>query len=646
MIVLQAAHIDKSFGGVLILDDATLAVRQGERVGLVGRNGAGKTTLLKIIIGSLQPDSGEIIRPRSVTTGYLAQDSGLESNRTVMEEMLSVFSHLQVMEQHIRRLEQEMGRPEVIADQDRLAAVQDEYTLLREEFNRGGGYEYEAVTRSVLHGLNFTGDYLYAPVRQLSGGEKTRLALAKLLLAKPDLLILDEPTNYLDMDTMAWLERYLQNYPGAILAVSHDRYFLDTLVETVCELENHRLNRYTGNYSRYLVLKAEEMERQAARYRRQQEEMARMQDFVQRNIARASTTGRAKSRQKMLAKIKPLEKPAEDNRKMAMGLEITRPSGTEVVMVKELAIGYRNNVLARNISFNIRRGERVALLGPNGTGKTTLLKTIAGLLPPLSGKTRMGHHVHAEYYEQEQGRLTAEKTVLSELWDDFPHLEEQTARTILGRFLFSGEEVLKRVGDLSGGEKSRLALAKLLCSRANLLLLDEPTSHLDVLAREALEEALQDYPGTLLFVSHDRYFINKTATRVLELTPGGVNDFPGNFDYYLGKKSSGAKDAKQGTAPEHCPPSAGKLDFLQRKEVQREERKKQRRLEELEKRIEMMERELAGLEEELFQPDVYGDHKIYREKTAVLEKLREELETLLDRWVVLTDELDGDAMPR
>ena len=638
MIVLQAAHISKSFGSKQILADATLAVSQKERVGLVGRNGAGKTTLLQIITGQMRPDDGEITRPAAMRTGYLAQGGALQAGRTVMEEALSVFAHLQDTERKLRFLEIEMGRPEISANQNRLDKIQDEYTLLRRNFKHGGGYEYETLTRSVLHGLNFTDRYHGMPAERLSGGEKTRLSLAKLLLSKPDLLILDEPTNYLDMETLAWLEKYLLSYPGAILVVSHDRYFLDLLAETIYELSNQRLTRYSGNYSRYLVLKAEELERQAARYHRQQEEIARMRDFVQRNIARASTTNRAQSRQKILAKMQPLEKPAGTEKKIAMRLDTGRTSGTEVLQVKGLDLGYQGHILAQDINFQIQRGERIALLGPNGAGKTTLLKSIAGLQPPLAGKIKIGFHVQVQYYDQEQKDLTPEKTVLQELWDDFPQLTETAARTMLGRFLFSGSETEKQVAHLSGGEKSRLALAKLLCGRGNFLLLDEPTSHLDIPGREALEAALLDYAGTLLFVSHDRYFINKVAGRIIELTENGSKEYQGDFDYYLARKSAGEENKKpaQDTKTE-APTTAGKLDFLQRKEVLRDERRKQRRLQELETLIEQVENKIAQWEAELYQPEIYTNHAAYRDKNAALTALKADLEKHLAEWVALTD---------
>ncbi|WP_027366007.1 ABC-F family ATP-binding cassette domain-containing protein [Desulfotruncus alcoholivorax] len=633
MIVLQATHIYKSFGSVDVLKDATLSIREGERVGLVGRNGAGKTTLLKIITGNLQPDAGEIIRPKCVSIGYLAQGGGQECNRTVWDEMLDAFAGLIHQENQLRVLEEKMSAPNVTSNQALLNKITEEYTLLRESFSRNGGYEYEATLRSVLHGLKFTEDYYQTPVDNLSGGEKTRLALAKLLLTKPNVLILDEPTNYLDLETMGWLEKFLQSYPGAILTVSHDRYFLDTLAQTIYELEFCSLTRYTGNYSRYLTAKAEELERRAKQYKKQQEEIAHLEDFVRRNIARASTAGRAKSKQKLLDKIKPLERPTTDNRKISLALESSRQSGKEVLMVKELCVGYSGKPVSRNINFTIYRGERIALLGPNGTGKTTLLKTIAGALAPLSGTIRKGYHVQENYYDQEQTNLNYEKQVINELWDDFPELNEQDVRTVLGKFLFTGDDAHKLVGNLSGGEKSRLALAKLICGRANLLLLDEPTNHLDILSNEALEEALAGFGGTILFISHDRYFINKIATRVFELTETGIQSYQGDYDYYRSKKTELASldSTEEKTVTE------GKSNYLRRKKVQREERNKLRRYAELEDLICSLEEEIKVIENELYQPEVYGDHEAYRQKNRDLEELRKKLENYLTEWVELSD---------
>jgi len=634
MIVLQASHIHKSFGSTQLLNDVTLTVREGEKVGLVGRNGTGKTTMLKILTGQLPPDAGDIIRPKTVTLGYLAQQGGLQSDRTIWEEMLSVFAHQITMEAKLRSLEIAMGQPDTIANPTLLKKITEEYTGLQEIFDRVGGYEYPATIRGVLHGLQFGEGHYNFPVERLSGGEKTRLALAKLLLTKPAILILDEPTNYLDMDTLGWLEKYLQTYPGAVLAVSHDRYFLDTVVSTVYELEFSRLKRYSGNYSRYLVLKDEELEQQSKQYRKQQEEISRLQDFVSRNIARASTTGRAKSKQKLLEKIKPLEKPTTDGKKINISLDATRSSGKEVLWAKELSVGYQKTSVARNITLAIFRGERVALLGPNGTGKTTLLKTLAGILPPLSGSINKGYHVNTGYYEQEQKHLAGNKQIIDELWEEFPQFDEQTVRSILGSFLFSGEDVLKNVGDLSGGEKARLALAKLMCRRANFLMLDEPTNHLDILGNEVMEEALLNYPGTLLFVSHDRYFINKTATRIIELTPNGVNNYLGNFDDYQNKKITEAKAQRHEN--QNSKTSDTKKEFFRRKEKQREEKKKHRRAEELEILINDTEENISHLEQQLYLPKVYNDHETYRQKSSELKRLRAELEDYMEEWVELT----------
>ena len=633
MIVMQAAHIYKSFGGSDILKDATLSLQEGERVGLVGRNGAGKTTLLKIIAGKLQPDAGKVIYPGRVSIGYLAQSGGQEFTRTVWDEMLDAFNELIQQEKRLRALEAEMSAPEVSSNTALFNKISQEYTLLHESFSRKGGYEYEAAIRSVLHGLKFSEEYYQTPINNLSGGEKTRLALAKLLLARPNLLILDEPTNYLDLETMGWLEKHLQTYPGTILTVSHDRYFLDALVQTIYELEFCTLTRYSGNYSSYLVKKAEELEHRSKQYQKQQEEIARLEDFVRRNIARASTTGRAKSKQKLLEKIKPIDKPLSDNHKIALTLGAARQSGKEVLIAKDLSVGYNKKPVSSNINFTVYRGERIALLGPNGTGKTTLLKTIAGFLSPLNGTIRKGYHVQASYYDQEQTSLNYNKQVIDELWDDFPQLTEQYIRTLLGRFLFTGEDVFKMVGDLSGGEKSRLTLAKLMCGQANLLLLDEPTSHLDILSNEALEDALKAFDGTILFISHDRYFINKLATRIFELTVTGIKNYQGNFDYYQNKKAELAtlESKENEKIPE------GKSNYLQRKEAQREERKKLRRYTELEHIINSIEDKIKTLEEELYQPEIYNDHQAYRHKNRALEELRLQLENYMAEWVELSD---------
>lgn len=640
MILLQAANISKSFGARRVLAGVTFTIQEGERAGIVGVNGAGKSTLLKILTGNLAPDEGEVIRARDLSAAYLAQDGGLESGRSIREEMLAVFSPLLEMEKELREMEKKMGDPALAADDTAYRQLLRDYDDLSALFRNEGGFEYEANIRGVLHGLNF-GDMDYnTPVRTLSGGQKTRLALARCLLGRPDLLILDEPTNYLDMDNLTWLEQYLQSYRGAVLVVSHDRYFLDALVKVIYELDGTRLTRYTGNYTSFVRQKAEMMEQQLKEYNRQQREIARIEDFVRRNIAAKDTTGRAQSRLKTLEKMERLDRPGKE-RRVSLSFGISHPGGREVLQVKDLAIGYPGLTLARGLAFKIERGERVALIGPNGTGKSTLLKTIAGLIPPLDGRIRLGSNVQAGYYEQEQQGLNGEKQVLHELWDRYPHMNELDIRTVLGRFLFSGDDVKKNVADLSGGEKSRLALAALMLRRANFLLLDEPTNHLDLPAKEVLEDALAGYPGTILFVSHDRYFINKMATRVLELGPDGIISYPGNYDYYLNKKRQ--SQDKTGTAgPGAGQKAAGnkaaeKELYLRKKEEDRQKRRRRRRIEELEQAIAGLEERITRLEEELYLPEVYQDYQACRARQDELEQARAALQDHMEEWLALVE---------
>ncbi|UFJ40961.1 ABC-F type ribosomal protection protein [Brevibacillus humidisoli] len=647
MILLQAEHISKAYGIETILQDISLQVQTGERVGLVGANGAGKSTLMKILAGELGHDSGTIRKPKEVTIGYLAQDSGLESERTIWEELLSVFDHLRKEEQELRRLEALMGDEQVLADEKRYQQIADSYAVLSDAFREHGGYSYEASIRGVLNGLRFSEMDTNTPIHTLSGGQKTRLALGKLLLQAPDVLLLDEPTNYLDIETLSWLETYLLNYKGAILVVSHDRYFLDKLVTVIYEIERTKATRYVGNYSQFLDLKAAKMEQELQQYEKQQEEISRLEDFIARNIARASTTRRAQSRRKTLEKMDRMEKPITHSKAAQFRFDIARMSGNDVVKAEQLSIGYPDHALASNITFAIEREERVALVGPNGIGKSTLLKTVIGQLPPLTGKIQYGSNVSTGYYDQEQEDLRDDKTVLAELWDQYPQMQEREVRTVLGNFLFSGDDVLKKIGDLSGGERARVSLAKLMLKQANFLIFDEPTNHLDILSKEVLENALFDYPGTILFVSHDRYFLNKMATRVLELSADGVTSYLGNYDYYVEKKQELAElaaeqaEAKASSgktsslAAANQPPE--KSSYEQDKEAKRRERQRLRRLEELETAISELEESIAGWEDELCQPEVYNDHKKAKARNDAIQQAKAELEMLLDEWAMLSD---------
>ncbi|ULT57299.1 ABC-F family ATP-binding cassette domain-containing protein [Neobacillus drentensis] len=639
MILLQVNQLQKYYGADLILSNIKLELQTRDRVALVGRNGAGKSTLLKIIAGHLSHDGGEIIKPKDVTIGYLAQNTGLESNLSIWDEMLTVFEPLQLMEKSLRQLEEQMADPGIFEDSAKYERILKEYDQLQVKFKEQGGYQYEADIRSVLYGLNFHDNSLM--ITSLSGGQKTRLALGKLLLTKPDILILDEPTNHLDIDTLSWLEQYLQGYDGAILIVSHDRYFLDKVVTQVYEVSRKQIQRFTGNYSAYLDQKAANYERDMKLYEKQQQEVANLQDFIQRNLARASTTKRAQSRRKKLDKMELMDRPLGDEKSATFSFEIEKQSGNDVLAVDSLAVGYEGKKVSEDISFRAYKGESIALVGPNGIGKSTLLKTIIKKLPQLAGTIRYGTNLAIGYYDQEQAELTSNKRVLNELWDDYPLKSEKEIRTVLGNFLFSGDDVLKIVSTLSGGEKARLALAKLMLEKANLLILDEPTNHLDLDSKEVLENALIDYPGTILFVSHDRYFINRIATKVLELSPKGSLEYLGDYDYYVDKKleqeelaALALADAAKKTAEKD---SLEKNSYLQDKESKKLERQRKRRLDEVEQRIEELEEQIQAFEQQLCDPEVFQDHEKVLEINLQTEKAKTELEQLMDEWAALAE---------
>ncbi|MFT0803689.1 ABC-F family ATP-binding cassette domain-containing protein [Bacillus swezeyi] len=639
MMILQVNQLSKSFGADSILTNIKLEVRSRDRIAIVGRNGAGKSTFLKIIAGRLSYEEGEIIKPKDLTMGYLDQHSGLDSKLTIKEELLSVFDFLKKMEKEMRSIEEQMAH----ADPDKLESLMKTYDRLQQEFKDKGGYQYEAEVRSVMHGLGFAGFDDSARVQDLSGGQKTRLALGKMLLTKPDLLILDEPTNHLDIDTLTWLEQYLQNYSGAILIVSHDRYFLDKVVNQVYEISRSQSKKYSGNYSSYLKLKAEQLEKETKLYEKQQDEIAKLQDFVDRNLARASTTKRAQSRRKQLERMEVMDKPLGDEKSASFRFDIARQSGNDVLRVQDLTISYQDQPpLLRSLAFHIMRGESVALVGPNGIGKSTLLKTLVQKLEPVAGSISTGSHVSIGYYDQEQTELTSSKRVLDELWDDYPEMNEKDIRTCLGNFLFSGNDVLKPVHALSGGEKARLALAKLMLQKANFLILDEPTNHLDLDSKEVLENALIDYPGTILFVSHDRYFINRIATKVFELSPERVEEYLGDYDYYTEKKAQQLeleeleKQQAEEQNQSESEKAGTKRSYEEEKEWKRKERQRQRRIEEIETRITVIEGKIEQNEELLCEPDIFQDHEKVQDIHAENEELNDELEQLLSEWEALS----------
>ncbi|MFD2444210.1 ribosomal protection-like ABC-F family protein [Bacillus sp. CGMCC 1.16607] len=641
MILLQVNQLFKHFGAETILSNIKLEIQTRDRIALVGRNGAGKSTLLKIISGQMSFDSGEIIKPKDVTIGYLAQNTGLESALSIWEEMLTVFKPLQQMERELRLLEEKMSDPTVLEDPALYERVLKDYDVLQITFKDSGGYQYEADIRSVLHGLNFQSFDYSTKIATLSGGQKTRLALGKLLLTKPDILILDEPTNHLDIETLSWLEQYLQTYNGAILIVSHDRYFLDKVVTQVYEMSRNLIQKFLGNYSTYLDQKAEQYERDLKLFERQQDEIAKLEDFIQRNLARATTTKRAQSRRKKLEKMDRLDRPLGDEKSASFRFEIERQSGNEVLNLDQLDIGYKQEAISKDLSFRLTRGESVALVGPNGIGKSTLLKTLIEKLPPLSGGIRLGSNVTIGYYDQEQAELSSNKRVLNELWDDYPLKPEKEIRTILGNFLFSGEDVLKIVSTLSGGEKARLALAKLMMQKSNFLILDEPTNHLDLDSKEVLENALIDYPGTILFVSHDRYFINRIATKVIELSEQGCKEFLGDYDYFVEKKEEiielKALEQKEKSASIGAVDKADKNTFHQDKEAKKLERQRKRKLEEIESRISQLEEEIEQYEQQLCDPEVFQHHEKVLEINMKNEQAKVELESLMEEWAELAD---------
>lgn len=635
MIILQLNGITKYYGAEPILSNIKLEVQSKDRIALVGRNGAGKSTLLKIIAEQLSYDSGEIIKPKGVSIDYMGQDTVLESTLSIWEEMMTVFAPLKKMEKELRTLETKMGDPNIFNDSVQYEKLTKEYDQLQVTFKDLGGYQYEADTRSILHGFRFSNFDYSTPISSLSGGQKTRLALAKLLLTKPDLLILDEPTNHLDIETLAWLEQFLQGYEGAILIVSHDRYFLDKVVNQVYEVTQKTTVKYTGNYSKYLVQKAERYEKELRQYEKQQDEVAKLNDFIQRNIARASTTKRAQSRRKQLDRMELINRPNEGEKSASFSFEIERQSGNEVLNLENVSIGYdEHKYIVQQANLRIKKGESLALVGPNGVGKSTLLKGIVDKLSFKTGTISFGSNVMVGYYDQEQANLTSNKTVLNELWDDYPSKPEKEIRTALGNFLFSGDDVLKIVSTLSGGEKARLALAKLMLQKANFLILDEPTNHLDLDSKQVLENALIDYPGTLLFVSHDRYFINRIANKIAELSPEGVEEFLGDYDYYVEKKAEikEIKELENIKANEERTVKVDKQSYKQDKEQKKLMRQRTRRIEEIETEVNKLEAAQAENEELLCDPEIYQNHEEVSRLNGENEKISSQLSTLMEEW--------------
>lgn len=643
--ILSCSNVTKAFGTEVVLSQVSFHINEQEKAAIVGINGAGKSTLLKIIIGEQQPDEGDVLFSKGTTFGYLAQHQGLDSDHTIYEELLEVKKDIIELDGKIRQLELDMKT----AQGDRLDAMLKAYTNLTHEFEQKNGYACRSETVGILKGLGFTEEEFEKKTSTLSGGQKTRIALGKLLLASPDVILLDEPTNHLDLASIAWLETYLLNYKGAVILVAHDRYFLNKIVTKVIELEHGKAQMFLGNYSSFAQKKEALRAAQFKQYMNQQKEIKHQEEVITklRSFNREKSIRRAESREKMLNKIERVEKPVQENAKMLIRLEPHILSGNDVLTITGLSKSFGENHLFSDVSFQIKREEKVAIIGNNGTGKTTLLKIINNMLPGDSGEITLGAKVKIGYYDQEQQVLTMDKTLLDELQDAYPSMDNTSIRNVLAAFLFTNDDVFKRICDLSGGERGRVSLAKLMLSEANLLILDEPTNHLDIISKEILENAIRNYSGTVLYVSHDRYFINKTATRILDLTDGGLVNYIGNYDYYLEKKGNSTKPVKEPgqsksshgpSGPEDQPLPLGKLTWQQQKEEQAKIRKLQNDIKRCEEEISSLEQRNEEIDSLLAMEEVYTNPEKLLEVNTEKKQLEARLEELLELWESLQEQ--------
>ena len=642
--ILSCQNISKAFVENQVLKNVSFHIEDHEKAAIVGINGAGKTTLLRIIVGEMTPDDGQVVLAKDKTLGYLAQNSTVDTSHTIYEELLSVKADLLRLEEKIRECENNMKH----ADGDALEDLMKQYTSLTHAFETGGGYLYRSEMVGVLKGLGFTEDEFSKPVATLSGGQKTRVALGRLLLQNPDLIILDEPTNHLDMNSIAWLETYLLNYKGAVLIVSHDRYFLDRIAGKVIEIDQSKATTFMGNYSDYAVKK--EQLRVAAwnAYMNQQREIKHQEEVIEKlkSFNREKSIKRAESREKMLDKIEVIEKPSEVRTDMKLTLTPRSLSGNDVLTVEHLSKSFDSHKLFTDVNFEIKRGEHVAIIGDNGSGKTTLLKILNGLVPADQGTFRLGSNVEIGYYDQEHHVLHSEKTLFEEISDDYPYLNNTQIRNVLAAFLFTGEDVFKRISDLSGGERGRVSLAKLVLSNANFLILDEPTNHLDIMSKEILEDALNGYEGTILYVSHDRYFINRTAHRILDLTEGQFVSYVGNYDYYLEKHDT-VMAAIEANAPQNADADSAvaakaaesevKLDWKAQKEEQARLRKKENDLKKCEEKIAELEERISEIDTEMSDPAIGTQVAKLQELSKEQTTCQEQLEKLYEQWEELAE---------
>lgn len=635
--LIQLNNVTKNFVVNEIFSNVKMEINDKDRVAIVGRNGAGKSTLLKIISGEISFDSGERTISKNTTIGYLSQEFIVREDLSIYEEMITCFDEIISLEANLEKLSYELT-PENIENDPGLL---DRFGRLQNEVLTHKDYHYKSKIESVLYGLDFTKDVFDKKISTFSGGEKTRLSMAKLLLSEPDLLILDEPTNHLDMENVAWLENYLSSYNGAIVIVSHDRYFLDKVVNVVYNLEFGKLKKYVGNYSKFLKQYEEDYEKQLKEFTSQQKDIKRLEEFVQKNIARASTSKMAKSRQKVLDKMELIDNPKKDDKAANIEFNIKEQSGRDVLMIENLKVGYDGKQVGNAYNFSVYKGDRIAIVGRNGIGKSTLIKTIAKKQNAISGSVHYGSKVSLGYYDQKQAEFESSKTILNELWDEYPLMKEAEVRTVLGRFLFRGDSVLKIVRDLSGGEKARLQLAKLMLEKNNLLVLDEPTNHLDITSKQVLEDALENYEGTIVFVSHDRYFINKIANKVLDITEDDYSIYLGNYDYYLEKREQEliAKKLKEEKTEEVQEKVVN--DYVLGKEEKKRIRKLERTREELLEKIESLEEKVSSVNNELTKEEVYTDAIKVQEYNEKLRSLNQEIEDLNNTWLEIEEELES-----
>ena len=634
--LIQLNNVTKNFVVNEVFSNVKMEINDKDRIAIVGRNGAGKSTLLKIISGEIDFDNGERTVSKDTTIGYLSQEFIVREDLSIYEEMITCFNEIIELEKELEKISYELTSENIESNPGLL----DKYDRLQNQVLTHKDYHYKSKIDSVLYGLDFDKEVFDKKISTFSGGEKTRLSMAKLLLSEPDLLILDEPTNHLDMENVAWLENYLSSYNGAIVIVSHDRYFIDKVVNVVYNLEFGKLKKYVGNYSNFLRQYEEDYEKNLKEYVSQQKDIKRLEEFVQKNIARASTSKMAKSRQKVLDKMEIIDNPRKDDKAANIEFRIKEQSGRDVLIINDLQVGYEEQV-GQKYNFSVYKGDRLAIVGTNGIGKSTLIKTIAKKQKKLGGNIQYGSKVSLGYYDQKQAEFESSKTILNELWDEYPLMIEAEVRTVLGRFLFRGDDVLKIVRDLSGGEKARLQLAKLMLEKNNLLILDEPTNHLDITSKQVLEEALENYEGTILFVSHDRYFINKIANKVFDITEEGYNIYLGNYDYYLEKREQEkiAKRLKEEKIAEVVVKEVN--DYVLSKEEKRRIRKLERTCDELIVQIDELESKIKIVNEELMKEEVYTDAVKTQEWNGKLKKLTSELEEKNNSWLEIEEELES-----